>query len=72
MSRKRKTKVISYHHRPIPEPPDKSLGSGVIFLIASFFNNTQSLDLEVQDGASKITFNYKGFGNGDNVYRRRK
>lgn len=61
MRKKRnRASVIQYHNRPVPEPPEKNLGTGLVFLIASFFNNTQSLDIEHVDRNSAFAIRYRG------------
>lgn len=60
MSRRRRRPVITYKTKPIPEPPGRNLGSGLVFMIASFFNNTQSLDIETQSKDSRFVLRYRG------------
>lgn len=65
-------KNISYNHRPIPAPSKDFKGSSLIYLIASFFNNTEYFNLELQDGHSRFNLNYKGFSYHSKKYRKRR
>lgn len=67
MSRKR----VTIQHRPIPEPPDKSLASSFCYMVASFFNNTSCLDIEHVDRNGRFGLRYRGYGHEDyNTHRR--
>lgn len=61
-----------YHHKPIPEPPDKSLASGLVFLAASFFNNTRSFDIEHMTRDSRFCLRYRGLGSDEYSSKKRR
>lgn len=62
MKRRNRTAVIENPIRPIPEPPVKNFATGLVFLVASFFNNTQALDIEHYDRNSRFAVRYRGYG----------
>lgn len=59
--RRTRTTVIQNPIQPIPEPATKNLATGLVFLIASFFNNTQALDIEHYDKNSNFSVRYRGY-----------
>lgn len=70
MSKRRvRSVLVPNNFRPIPEPKEKNLATGLVFLIASFFNNTQAFDIEHQDRNSHFALRYRGCGY---VPRRRR
>jgi hypothetical protein len=72
MSKRKRTSVIQYNTKPIPEPPEKNLGTGLVFLVASFFKNTQSLDIEHVDRNSAFAIRYRGYNYRPHKRRNRK
>lgn len=71
MSKKKKP-IVTYEHKPIPTPPTKDLGTGLVFLVASFFNNTQSFDIEHADRNSRFSLRYRGYGYSQRRRNKRK
>lgn len=69
--RKIRTSVVT-SNRPIPEPQEKNFATGLVFLIASFFNNTQSFDIERVDRDSAFAIRYRSNNYNPRRNRRRR
>lgn len=71
MSRKRVyTRIIPKRKYPIPPPPQQNLLTGLIFLAASFINNTDALDIEHSTKDSQFAIRYRGTGYEEHKRRR--
>lgn len=68
MKKKNNIKV-SYTHHPLPPPPENSIGCGLIYLIASFFHNTSSLEISRKDKDKSFFFSYRGIKEGKNYIK---
>lgn len=64
--KKRYTTKVSFTHNPLPPPPDNSIGCGLIYLVASFFHNTQYLEIKRETKDHKFSLNYRGLKVGKN------
>lgn len=69
---KTRAQVVTQPHRQIPEPVEKNFATGLVFLIGSFFNNTQAFDIEHQDRDSRFAVRYRGYGYRPHKRRNRK